>query len=150
LRQLWKQRYRWCYGTMQAMWKHRHAVVEHGRAGHLGRRGLPYLLMFQVLMPLLGPVVDIMAIYGLLFLDPWVVLGVAAAFTVVQMGLGAYALHLDGEPMRAVWSMPLQQFVYRQLMYLVVIQSVASALAGARVGWQPLKRHGSARVLADH
>src|SRR5690606_30282668 len=30
LRQLWRQRYRWCYGTMQAMWKHRHALVERG------------------------------------------------------------------------------------------------------------------------
>ena len=149
LRQLWKQRYRWAYGTLQSMWKHRHAVVERGRAGHLGRRGLPYLFLFQVLMPLLGPVVDIMALYGLIFLDPRVVLGVALAFTAVQMSLGAYALHLDGEPLRTVWWMPLQQFVYRQLMYLVVIQSVASAFAGARVGWQPLQRHGSARVLLD-
>jgi peptidoglycan/xylan/chitin deacetylase (PgdA/CDA1 family)/GT2 family glycosyltransferase len=147
LRQLWKQRYRWAYGTMQSMWKHRHAVVESGRAGHLGRRGLPYLLLFQVLMPLLGPVVDIMAIYGLVFLDARAVLGVALAFTVLQMSLGAYALHLDHEPLRTVWWLPLQQFVYRQLMYLVVIQSVASAFAGARVGWQPLQRHGSARVL---
>ena len=44
LRQLWRQRYRWCYGTMQAMWKHRRALVERGPAGKLGRRGLRYLL----------------------------------------------------------------------------------------------------------
>ncbi|WP_240778090.1 polysaccharide deacetylase family protein, partial [Nonomuraea basaltis] len=30
LRQLWRQRYRWCYGTLQAMWKHRRAVAERG------------------------------------------------------------------------------------------------------------------------
>lgn len=149
LRQLWRQRYRWCYGTLQSMWKHRHAVVEHGRAGHLGRRGLPYLLLFQVLMPMLGPVVDLMALYGLVFLDPVVVLAVAALFLLVQVLLGAYALHLDGEPLRAVWALPLQQFVYRQLMYLVVIQSVMTALSGVRLGWQPLQRHGSARVLSE-
>lgn len=28
LRQLWKQRYRWSYGTMQAMWKHRGATLD--------------------------------------------------------------------------------------------------------------------------
>ena len=39
LGQLWRQRYRWCYGTMQSMWKHRHAVQERGAAGKLGRRG---------------------------------------------------------------------------------------------------------------
>src|SRR6185436_14539013 len=43
LRQLWRQRYRWCYGTMQAMWKHRRSIVERGSAGKLGRRGLLYL-----------------------------------------------------------------------------------------------------------
>ena len=45
LRQLWRQRYRWCYGTMQAMWKHRRAVIEGGPSGRLGRRGLAYLAL---------------------------------------------------------------------------------------------------------
>ena len=31
--QLWKQRYRWSYGTMQAMWKHRGAVRREGVRG---------------------------------------------------------------------------------------------------------------------
>jgi cellulose synthase/poly-beta-1,6-N-acetylglucosamine synthase-like glycosyltransferase len=35
---LWRQRYRWCYGTLQAMWKHRGALVQSGAAGKLGRR----------------------------------------------------------------------------------------------------------------
>ena len=63
LRQLWRQRYRWCYGTMQAMWKHRGSVVESGPGGRLGRRGLPYLLAFQVVLPLLAPAVDVATIY---------------------------------------------------------------------------------------
>jgi cellulose synthase/poly-beta-1,6-N-acetylglucosamine synthase-like glycosyltransferase len=28
LSQLWRQRYRWCHSTLQAMWKHRRAIVE--------------------------------------------------------------------------------------------------------------------------
>jgi hypothetical protein len=42
-----------------------------------------------------------------------------------------------------VWTLPLQQFVYRQLMYLVVIQSIATALTGGRTGWHKLRRHGA-------
>ena len=61
LRQLWRQRYRWCYGTMQAMWKHRAALRERGPAGKLGRRGLVYLTLFQVLLPLCAPAVDVYA-----------------------------------------------------------------------------------------
>ncbi|MEU0218702.1 glycosyltransferase [Streptomyces sp. NPDC006265] len=64
LRQLWRQRYRWCYGTLQAMWKHRGAVVEVGAAGRFARRGLSYLAVFQVVLPLLAPVVDLFAVYG--------------------------------------------------------------------------------------
>lgn len=60
---LWRQRYRWCYGTLQATWKHRRAVAE-GRS--IGLIGLPYALMFQVVVALLGPVVDVAALYGLL------------------------------------------------------------------------------------
>jgi hypothetical protein len=43
-----------------------------------------------------------------------------------------------------VWLLPLQQFVYRQMMYLVVIQSVISAAAGVRLRWHKLHRTGDA------
>ena len=54
----------------------------------------------------------------------------------------AYAFRLDGERLAPLWSLPLQQFVYRQLMYLVVIQSVASALYGIRLRWHVMRRTG--------
>jgi cellulose synthase/poly-beta-1,6-N-acetylglucosamine synthase-like glycosyltransferase/peptidoglycan/xylan/chitin deacetylase (PgdA/CDA1 family) len=143
---LWRQRYRWCYGTLQAMWKHRGALVQRGPAGKLGRRGLGYLLVFQVLLPLLAPVVDVFALYGLVFLDPLRILAVWAGFLALQTGMGLYAFWLDGERAGPLWSLPLQQFVYRQLMYLVVIQSVFTALAGSRLRWQRMERYGSLGV----
>ncbi|TCO16551.1 cellulose synthase/poly-beta-1,6-N-acetylglucosamine synthase-like glycosyltransferase [Kribbella steppae] len=147
---LWRQRYRWCYGTLQAMWKHRGALVQRGQAGKLGRRGLSYLLMFQVLLPLLAPVVDVFALYGLLFLDPLRVGLVWLGFLALQFAMGRYAFHLDGERAGPLWTLPLQQFVYRQLMYLVVIQSVFTALAGSRLRWQRMERYGSLRSPASN
>ncbi|MEU6417805.1 bifunctional polysaccharide deacetylase/glycosyltransferase family 2 protein [Streptomyces spiralis] len=143
LNALWRQRYRWCYGTLQAMWKHRGALVQRGAAGKLGRRGLLYLLLFQVLLPLLAPVVDIFALYGLLFLDPVRIVGLWLAFLVLQLVMGLYAFRLDGEGPGPLWSLPFQQFVYRQLMYLVVIQSVFTAVSGSRLRWQRMERYGS-------
>ncbi|MFG2121973.1 bifunctional polysaccharide deacetylase/glycosyltransferase family 2 protein [Streptomyces sp. NPDC048710] len=143
LNALWRQRYRWCYGTLQAMWKHRGALVQRGAAGKLGRRGLGYLLLFQVLLPLLAPVVDIFAVYGLLFLDPVRIVGLWLAFLLLQLMMGLYAFRLDGERPGPLWSLPLQQFVYRQLMYLVVIQSVFTAVSGSRLRWQRMERYGS-------
>ncbi|MEZ0090697.1 bifunctional polysaccharide deacetylase/glycosyltransferase family 2 protein [Streptacidiphilus sp. EB129] len=143
---LWKQRYRWCYGTLQAMWKHRGAFVQNGQAGKLGRRGLVHMLLFQVLLTLLAPVVDVLTLYGVVFVDPVYSLSVWAAFVLLQLALGWYAFRLDGEKPGPLWSLPLQQFVYRQLMYLVVIQSLFTALAGARLGWQRMERYGSLQV----
>ncbi|MFF4113596.1 bifunctional polysaccharide deacetylase/glycosyltransferase family 2 protein [Streptomyces sp. NPDC001714] len=145
---LWRQRYRWCYGTLQAMWKHRGALVQRGSAGKLGRRGLVYLLLFQVLLPLLAPVVDVFALYGLVFLDPLRITGIWLAFLLLQLLMGLYAFRLDGERPGPLWSLPLQQFVYRQLMYLVVIQSVFTAVSGSRLRWQRMERYGSLRTPA--
>jgi cellulose synthase/poly-beta-1,6-N-acetylglucosamine synthase-like glycosyltransferase len=140
---LWKQRYRWSYGTFQAMWKHRRALVQGGPAGKLGRRGLVYLLMFQILLPLLAPSVDVFALYGLLFLSPVRVIGVWLGFVALQFVMGVYAFRLDRERLGPLWTMPLQQFVYRQLMYLVVIQSLFTAVAGLPLRWQRMERYGS-------
>ncbi|MEV4639692.1 bifunctional polysaccharide deacetylase/glycosyltransferase family 2 protein [Actinoplanes sp. NPDC049548] len=153
LRQLWRQRYRWCYGTMQAMWKHRRALRQRGAAGRFGRRGLSYLLLFQVLLPLTAPTVDVYAVYGAFFLEPATVLATWAGFTAVQTATAAYALHLDGERWTPLWSLPLQQIVYRQLMYLVVIQSTVMALLGGRLRWHRMVRTGAATAHAgpqDH
>jgi cellulose synthase/poly-beta-1,6-N-acetylglucosamine synthase-like glycosyltransferase len=143
LGQLWKQRYRWCYGTLQAMYKHRGAVFERGGGGRLGRRGLPYLLLFQVLLPMLAPVVDVAAVFTALF-DPLVAATTWTAFLLLQLVPAVVAFRLDGEPLGPLWSLPLQQFVYRQLMYLVVLQSVVTAVAGARLPWHKLHRTGQA------
>ncbi|MFJ8634800.1 bifunctional polysaccharide deacetylase/glycosyltransferase family 2 protein [Streptomyces sp. NPDC093568] len=144
LRQLWRQRYRWCYGTLQAMWKHRSAVLEVGSAGRFARRGLTYLMLFQVVLPLVAPVIDLFALYGVLFSDPAQSLGIWLAFLGIQLLCAGYALRLDGEKLRALWSMPFQVFVYRQLMYLVVTQSVFALLGGTRLKWHRMQRAGTA------
>jgi len=145
---LWRQRYRWCYGTLQSVWKHRAAVHEGGDGRWLGLVGLPYLMAFQVLLPLLAPIIDVYALYGLIFLDARKVAVYWLAFLGLQVVAAAYALSLDRESLRPLWSLPLQQFVYRQLMYLVVIQSVVSALGGVHLPWHKLERTGDVTVPA--
>ena len=145
---LWRQRYRWCYGTMQAIWKHRGSIVERGPARRLGWIGLPSLLAFQVAFPLLSPALDLFALFGVLFLDPAKILVAWAAFLGLQMFCAVYALRLDRESLKPLWALPLQQFVYRQVMYLVVIQSVISAFSGVRLRWHKLHRTGDVAAAA--
>ncbi|MFL5930840.1 MAG: bifunctional polysaccharide deacetylase/glycosyltransferase family 2 protein [Gaiellaceae bacterium] len=145
LRALWRQRYRWSYGTLQAVWKHRAAMWSRGES-RIGRRGLPYLVLFQITLPLLAPLIDLFSLYGLLFLQVQEVLAFWIVFTTLQLGLGWYAFRLDGESPRVLWSMPLQQFVYRQLMYLVVIESILTAIRGTPLHWRPMSRSGEVEV----
>ena len=149
LRQLWRQRYRWCYGTMQAMWKHRHALREPGAGGKLGRRGLPYLTVFQIVLPLTAPAVDVFAVYGLLFL-PWSTArrwpGPGCCCS-RRLTAGVRAAAGPGAATARCGALPFQQLVYRQLMYLVVVQSVVTALIGNRLRWQRMVRTGEAAAL---
>src|SRR5881394_761786 len=68
---LWRQRYRWSFGTMQAVWKHKGAVLSSDPGDRrIGLRALPYMFLFQILLPLLAPMIDLFALYGLIFGDP--------------------------------------------------------------------------------
>ncbi|MEU4687651.1 bifunctional polysaccharide deacetylase/glycosyltransferase family 2 protein [Actinoplanes sp. NPDC023714] len=145
--QLWRQRYRWSYGTMQAMWKHRRALFEKGPGGKFGRRGLLNLALFQTLLPLLSPLIDVFLVYGLIFLDPARTVIAWLAMLGIQLISTVWAFRLDHESLKPLWRLPLQQFVYRQLMYLVLIQSVLAALGGIRLGWQKLRRTGGLNAL---
>ena len=145
---LWRQRYRWGYGTLQCIWKHRGAVVQGGAGRRLGLVGIPYMLFFQVLLPLAAPVIDVFAVHGLLTGDAVKVGTIWLVYVLVQVATTGYALRLDGESLRPLWSLPLQQFFYRQMIYLVVIQSIVSAVAGAHLPWHKLHRSGNVVVPA--
>jgi cellulose synthase/poly-beta-1,6-N-acetylglucosamine synthase-like glycosyltransferase/peptidoglycan/xylan/chitin deacetylase (PgdA/CDA1 family) len=144
LRQLWRQRFRWSYGTMQALWVHRRALHDHGASGRCGLVGLPLIAGFGVLLPILAPVVDLFTLYGVVVRGQ---LSTALAW-LGMLGLqciaAIVAFRLDRESMRPLWSLPLQQLMYRQLLYLALLKSVVIALAGVALRWQKIARTGAA------
>jgi cellulose synthase/poly-beta-1,6-N-acetylglucosamine synthase-like glycosyltransferase len=59
---LWRQRYRWSYGTMQALWKHKRALLTRDpRQWRIGRLALPYMFLFQIALPIAAPLIDLLA-----------------------------------------------------------------------------------------
>ncbi|MFF1677010.1 bifunctional polysaccharide deacetylase/glycosyltransferase family 2 protein [Streptomyces sp. NPDC058256] len=142
LKQLWSQRYRWSYGTMQALWKHRKSLTDKGPSGRFGRVGMPLVVIFQIITPVFAPLIDVFTIYSMIFVDFQAALLAWLAVLGVQLFCAAYAFRLDKEKYRYLAMMPLQQLAYRQMMYLVLIHSSVTALTGGRLRWQKLKRTG--------
>ena len=58
---LMRQRFRWSFGILQAVYKHRGVFA---RKGALGFVALPNIVIFQILLPLVSPLIDIMFAFG--------------------------------------------------------------------------------------
>jgi cellulose synthase/poly-beta-1,6-N-acetylglucosamine synthase-like glycosyltransferase len=155
-----KQRFRWAYGTLQCLWKHRNALFR-GRYGTLGWIGMPNVWIFQVLFPLISPIMDLIVIYtvgsslyyrfeqpsGFSFTNLRQVIFYYALFLAVDWCAAAFAFLLERkERWRLLWWLFLQRFCYRQVMYYVMLKSVATAVRGAVVGWGKLERKATVEV----
>lgn len=113
-------------------------ISRNPRERRIGRRALPYMIAFQIALPLAAPLIDLLALYGLLFGNPLHVLAYWRGLNVLQVLLAVFAFRVDREPLRPLWALPLQQFAYRQLMHLVIIESAVTAVAGVRTHWRHL------------
>jgi cellulose synthase/poly-beta-1,6-N-acetylglucosamine synthase-like glycosyltransferase/peptidoglycan/xylan/chitin deacetylase (PgdA/CDA1 family)/spore germination protein YaaH len=157
-----RQRFRWAFGTLQCLWKHR-AVTLRPRYGALGLIALPQTWLFQFLLSVVAPLVDVALIWQLaisalkLFehqdqFDPDALRKVLIyyfAFLVVDLGSAALAIAMER---REKWSLlpwlVLQRFGYRQLMYFIVLKATLSAAVGALVGWGKLERKSTVAEAA--
>lgn len=159
-RGLLKQRFRWSFGTLQCLWKHRGAMFSR-KHPVLGFVALPQIWLFQILLAVVAPLVDLAivwslatALFGAMFRhldwspdDSWRNLFYWGAFIMVDLSAGALGMALERRaPWKDFWLLPAQRFGYRQLMYYVVIKSLATAVRGARVGWGRLERKATVSV----
>jgi len=166
-RSLFKQRFRWAFGTLQSLWKHRRAL---GRYGWFGRVMLPSLWLFQVLYQELSPLVDMQILWTLgnvvnAFVrgelkHDWKPLPQAltalylvgfmyAFFFVIELIGSIVAFKLDREDPRMLVWLFWQRFLYRQLMYAVLLKSIKTAVSGIRTGWGKLERKGTVELVSS-
>ena len=156
LRALGKQRFRWAYGTLQCLWKHRSVISERAPSG-LAFVGMPQAWMFQIVFAMISPLIDLALAVSII--GTWVrvlqhgwaqtqtdVLRMGfywIGFTTIDLACGWIAFRLDVREKRFPALLLLtQRFVYRQLMYGVVIRAVGAATAGLGIGWGKLERTG--------
>ncbi|HEX8446494.1 MAG TPA: glycosyltransferase [Sphingomonas sp.] len=155
-RALSRQRFRWAFGTLQCLWKHRDVVRTRHPAG-LAFVGLPQAWLFQIAFAVVSPIIDLALLISIVgtalrvHQHGWAqtqsdVLRMAVywlAFTAIDILCGWIAYRLEKRRERyPALLLIAQRFVYRQLMYSVVLRAVAAALTGPWVGWGRMERSG--------
>jgi cellulose synthase/poly-beta-1,6-N-acetylglucosamine synthase-like glycosyltransferase/spore germination protein YaaH/peptidoglycan/xylan/chitin deacetylase (PgdA/CDA1 family) len=158
-----RQRFRWTFGTLQAVWKHRDTFGKI-RYGTLGLIAIPNVFLFQILLPLVSPVID------LLFLASIVLWGLAqfrfarmpqlwtsedvvrsliffAAFMLIDLLTCVIAFTLEKhEDWSLLAPLLIQRFYYRQMMYVVLFRALMGAVQGRAVGWRGVEPEVPAAV----
>lgn len=134
-----KQRFRWAFGTMQSLWKHRDMTLN-PRFKALGLFSLPSIWFFQIFLVALTPLVDFGLLVSLLLGNGAAILPYVLAYLAVDCALAVVACLLEREPIWRAWVILPMRIIYRVLLSFVVWKSIARALQGVLVGWGKLER----------
>ena len=154
---LMRQRFRWSFGTLQAIWKHRAAFI---RNKAMGLFALPNILIFQMLLPLVSPFIDIMFAWGIVnyFIDRhYHPLAASSAslqkllvyfigFLLIDFVTSSIAFSLERRhPANKgdgwlLWHIWLQRFAYRQVFSIVLFKTLIRAINGKPFNWEKLER----------
>jgi cellulose synthase/poly-beta-1,6-N-acetylglucosamine synthase-like glycosyltransferase len=153
-----KQRFRWTFGTLQAVWKHRDTLGRK-KYGSLGLIALPNVFLFQIMLPLISPVIDLLfvlsvVLWGLAQLritrlpQLWTAQDVErsliffAAFMLIDFFTCVVAFALERhEDWTLLAPLLIQRFYYRQMMYVVLFRALREAVRGRPVGWRGVEPH---------
>jgi cellulose synthase/poly-beta-1,6-N-acetylglucosamine synthase-like glycosyltransferase/peptidoglycan/xylan/chitin deacetylase (PgdA/CDA1 family)/spore germination protein YaaH len=156
LRTLIRQRFRWSFGTLQSVWKHK-KITFRPKYGALGMIAMPNVWVFQLFYTAISPLADMLFAWSLASVviaryqhgDRYAlsnledVLKLYVIFLVVDWLAAVVAFLMEpGEEKALTWLVLIQRFVFRQTMYWVVVRSIAAALRGHVVGWGKLERKG--------
>jgi cellulose synthase/poly-beta-1,6-N-acetylglucosamine synthase-like glycosyltransferase/peptidoglycan/xylan/chitin deacetylase (PgdA/CDA1 family) len=147
MKSLAKQRYRWTYGTLQCLWKHKGKLFNKSHKT-LGFIGMPNMWIYQYFYQVFSPIADLLFILALFGNHPKKAAIGFVVFYLVDFLTSLYAFRLEKESPKPLLSLFLQRILYKQLMTYVVFKSIFSALKGGTVGWNKLKRNGNVNKKA--
>jgi peptidoglycan-N-acetylglucosamine deacetylase len=147
VRTLSRQRFRWAYGTLQCLWKHRDMVFN-WKYRALGWFSLPSIWFFQIILVAITPAVDLFLILSLPFgawrdLLPFVIV-----FLATDVILATLACILEHENVLQAWRIIPMRLIYRPMLSYCVWKAILRGVKGAWVSWGKLERTASMPVRA--
>lgn len=147
VRTLARQRFRWAYGTLQCLWKHRDMVFNWNYRA-LGWFSLPSVWFFQIILVAITPMVDLFLLASLPFGAWRAVLPFVVTFLAMDVILATLACLLEREPITRAWRILPMRLIYRPLLSYCIWKAIIRGVKGAWVSWGKLERTASVPVRA--
>jgi cellulose synthase/poly-beta-1,6-N-acetylglucosamine synthase-like glycosyltransferase len=147
VRNLARQRFRWAYGTLQCLWKHRDMIFN-WKYRALGWFSLPSVWFFQIILVAITPLVDLFLLTSLPFGAWRAVLPFVIAFLSMDVLLATLACILERESVLRAWRILPMRLIYRPMLSYVIWKAIFRAVKGAFVSWGKLERTASVPVRA--
>jgi cellulose synthase/poly-beta-1,6-N-acetylglucosamine synthase-like glycosyltransferase len=147
MRTLARQRFRWAYGTLQCLWKHRDIVFNWNYRA-LGWFSLPNVWFFQIILVAVTPMVDLFLLASLPFGAWRAVLPFVITFLAMDVILATLACILEREPITRAWRILPMRLIYRPMLSYCIWKAIIRAVKGAWVSWGKLERTASVAVRA--
>src|SRR5437868_5041663 len=147
VRTLARQRFRWAYGTLQCLWKHRDMVFNWNYRA-LGWFSLPSVWFFQIILVAITPMVDLFLLASLPFGTWRAVLPFVVTFLSMDVILATLACILEREPITRAWRILPMRPIYRPMLSYCIWKAILRAIKGAWVSWGKLERTASVPVRA--
>ena len=141
-----KQRFRWTFGIMQSFWKHKDVCFNVSYKA-LGLLAIPNILVFQVLIPLLAPIADVIMVAELLMGNFGKIFLYYVAFLLVESVGAVVAFSFEGEDIRKLWLLIPQRLIYRYFIWWALIKAILKAIKGELISWGRLIRTGSVKEM---
>lgn len=142
IRELAKQRFRWIFGNLQAIWKHK-SMVFRREHGWLGMYFMPLSAVNIILPVLFMPMLFMLAVINLLGGNYMVMLAFLALTLLSQFLAALAAVVLARERFSLLWFSPVTRLIYGPLKSYLVYRSVLTIAKGASVFWNKLQRTGT-------
>ncbi|SDN54945.1 bifunctional polysaccharide deacetylase/glycosyltransferase family 2 protein [Geodermatophilus sp. DSM 45219] len=136
---LLRQRVRWMYGTIQAVWRHRDMLLR-PRYGWLGMLIMPMTVVTITVPLLFTPLIVLGVVQTLSSQGPLALAAYFAAFALVYGVLAAIAVRLLKERAEHLLMVPVYRLIYEPLRVYLLYASLGTALRGVRLGWNKLTR----------
>ncbi|WP_426120406.1 bifunctional polysaccharide deacetylase/glycosyltransferase family 2 protein [Kocuria sp. LHG3120] len=147
VRGLAKQRLRWTYGNLQALWKHA-GMLFRPKYGFLGMVALPYTLLATLIPLIFLPLTVLMAGINLAA-GNWQPIAAFAAFVLaIHAVICVLAIRMVGESWTHLLVVPVYRIIYEPLRAYLLYASLLQALRGRMIGWYKPERTNSVIDLA--